>query len=148
MTDSPTPKRKRRSSAAKRIAARRAAEARAATLSATQVPCADARDTVSTDVQQVATGYRMPKRRDTSRRALAITDAGWRDDLPAQVDLAGRTRAERDAIRDAERDLVHAERTPLGNLHAASDARRWRGEARATRPMPAATHYRLGVTIS
>lgn len=93
-----------------------------------QVPTADAREQVPADVREVAAGYRKPKRRDTSRRAMAVTCGGWRDDLPANVNAAG------ERVADASRGF------------AAADARRWRGEARAVKPTPAATRSRLILT--
>jgi hypothetical protein len=100
----------RRPSRRKRAALARITAERIATMSATQCDTADAREAVSADVADAARGYVKPKRRDTSRRCLAVTDGAWPDALPMNV-----------------------------NGRAASDHRRWRGETRAVALRPASS---------
>lgn len=126
--------RPRRSRAARRAAARdraREAQGNRAGRFATGAHAAATAATVATvpaPVREVAAGSRAVRKRDTSRRAMAITSGAVPGSLPVNVDANG----------------VRA--TDARKGHAAADARRWRGEARSLRPIPAATDARLYVT--
>ncbi len=132
MTTATDTRRRRDSRAAKRAAARRAADARAGRFATGAHAAATAATvaTVPTDVRHAADGSRAVRKRDTSRRAIAITDGALPGSMPVNVDADGQR------VTDARKG------------YAAADARRWRGEARSTRPTPAATDAKLYVTIA
>jgi hypothetical protein len=109
-----TPNRPGRSGAARR-AARAAAQhraivARAAGTPHAQVPCADAREQVPADVREIAAGLSASKRRDTARRALAITSGAGDQAMPSVATGHGLVRGE----SDTDGRLKHAFRSPSG----------------------------------